>query len=269
MTDQGKQAVSQFNGTDFMDRKDVPHGAVERAFYCSSAWGEGRRMQVYTPPGYETGKDRYPALYLLHGVGGTDDSWTSIGRANFILDNLIANKWAQPMIVVMPMGHTGQFNWIMPTERPIDDGPGGNAGFEEDFFKNIKPYVESHYRVRTDRSSRAIAGFSMGGDQTLNIFGSRPKDFAYVGVFSSGVIRNSRHWEKGHKDILSDAEARESVKLLWFATGIEDFMLSRTQESVALFKRIGFSPVFKESDGGHTWNNWQKYLNEFSTQIFR
>src|SRR5262249_2489731 len=164
---------------------------------------------------------------------------------------LIAAKEAKPMIVVMPMGHTEPFSWIRSTEWPKDGGRGGNAGFEEDFFKDIKPYVESHYRVRTDRASQAIAGFSMGGDQTRNIFGSRPKDFAYVGVFGSGVMfRNVRDWEKEHKDIFSDAEARDGMKLLWFATGAKDFMLDRTKECVALFQRNGFRPIFKESNGG-------------------
>ena len=109
----------------------------------------------------------------------------------------------------------------------------------------------------------------MGGEQTLNIFGARPKDFAYVGVFSSGVLRNGRDWEKGHKDIFGDGEARNGVKLLWFATGANDFILGKTKKSVDLFRRNGFNPVLNESDGGHTWINWQKYLNEFVPQLFR
>jgi len=280
MTDSQKLAVSKSNGNatsvlhvygaDFADWADVPHGVVASAYYRSSSLNRDRRMHVYTPPGYDLGTERYPVFYLLHGAGSADNSWTSIGRANFLLDNLIAAKKAKPMVVVMPMGHTSPFSWIIPTERPQDGGRGGNAGFEEEFLKDIKPYVESHYRVQTDRSGQAIAGFSMGGDQTLNIFGLRPKAFAYFGVFGSGVmLRNLAHWEKEHKDILADVEVKDGVRLLWFATGARDLVLGRAKESAALFKRNGFNPIFKESDGGHDWISWQDHLNQFVPQIFR
>jgi enterochelin esterase family protein len=144
VADPRNQAVSESNGnawsvvhvpgSDFMDTTDVPHGAVARVTYKSSALGKNRRMHVYTPPGYEAGTEKYPVLYLFHGAGDSDDSWTSVGRANFILDNLIAAKKAKPMIVVMPSGHTGPFSFIMPTERPKKGGPVGNAQFEDDFI---------------------------------------------------------------------------------------------------------------------------------------
>jgi enterochelin esterase family protein len=134
----------------------------------------------------------------------------------------------------------------------------------------VLPYVEKNYRVPADRSGRAIAGLSMGGAQALNVAFARPKDFAYVGVFSSGVVfAKSDAWEKEHKDALSDPATRVGLKLLWFATGSEDFLLDRTKETVELFKKNGFKPVFKESAGGHTWINWQQYLNEFAPQLFR
>jgi enterochelin esterase family protein len=277
--DPRNQAVSESNGnawsvvhvpgSDFMDTADVPHGAVARVFYRSTALGKDRRMHVYTPAGYEAGSEKYPVLYLLHGAGDSDDSWTSVGRANFILDNLIAAKKAKPMIVVMPHGHTGPFSFIMPTERPKDGGPVGNTKFEDEFVKDVMPYVEKHYRVRTDRPHRAVAGLSMGGAQTLNLAGSRPKDFGYVGVFSSGVVfGKAADWEKANADGLGDA-AKEGLKLLWFATGKEDFLLARTKETVDLFKKHGFRPVYKETAGGHTWINWQKYLNELAPQLFQ
>jgi len=263
MTDPHKQAVSKSNGVLHAlgsDWTDVPHGIVASAYYRSSSLIRDPRMHVYTPPGYEVGTERYPVLYLLHGAGSTDNSWTSVGRANFILDHLIAAKKAKPMVVIMPMGHISPFSWC----------PSGNGWFEEEFLKDIKPHVESHYRVQTDRADQAIAGFSMGGDQTLNIFGSRPEAFAYVGVFGSGVMfRNVAEWEKEHKDFLADAEVRDGVKLLWFATGAKDFVLGRAKESAALFQRNGFSSIFKESDGGHDWISWQKHLNEFAPQLFR
>jgi enterochelin esterase family protein len=276
--DPRNQSVSESNGnawsvvhvpgSDFMDTTAVTHGAVARIYYRSSTLGRTRRMHVYTPPGYETSTEKYPVLYLLHGAGDCDDSWTSVGRANFILDYLIAAKKAKPMIIVMPAGHTGPFSFIMPT-TPSKGGIGAFQ-FEDDLLKDVVPYVEKHYRVLAERPSRAIAGLSMGGFQTLNVAVQRPKDFGYVGVFSSGVfLTGAANWEKQYKDALDDKAAQEGLKLLWFATGKEDFLLGRTKETVALFKKHGFSPVFKESAGGHTWINWQQYLNEFAPQLFR
>jgi enterochelin esterase family protein len=278
--DPRNQAVSESNGnawsmlhvpgSDFMDRADVPHGAVARVYYRSSVLGKDRRLHVYTPPGYEAGADKYPVLYLLHGAGDSDDSWTSVGRANFILDNLIAAKKARPMIVVMPHGHTGPFSFIMPTTPARDGGPVGNAKFEDEFEKDIRPYVEKHYRVQTGRNDRAIAGLSMGGAQTLNIAAAHPAEYGYVGVFSSAVIFGRvSDWEKQNEKGLDDADTRKGLKLLWFATGKDDFLMNRTKETVELFKKHGFSPVFKETTGGHTWINWQKYLNEFAPQLFQ
>jgi enterochelin esterase family protein len=276
--DPRNQAVSESNGnvwsvvhvpgSDFMDRRDVPHGAVARVYYRSQALDRDRRMHVYTPPGYEAGSERYPVLYLLHGAGDSDDSWTSVGRANFILDNLIAAKKAKPMVVVMPAGHTGPFSFTLPTAPAKGGGPAGNARFEDDFLTDVRPYVEKHYRVLTDRTNRAVAGLSMGGAQALNVAFARPKDFGYFGVFSSAVIfGKAADWEKKHEAALGDA--RDGVKLLWFATGKEDFLIDRTRETVELFKRRGYKPAFAETAGGHTWINWQKYLHEFTQQLFQ
>jgi len=261
-------SVVHVPGTDFMDRKEVPHGAVARVYYHSSALGRDRRMHVYTPPGYETNSEKYPVFYLLHGAGDSDDSWTSVGRANFILDNLIAAGKAKPMIVVMPAGHTGPFTFGGPPAK--GGGPAGNARFEDDFTKDIQPYVEKHYRVVADRAHRAIAGLSMGGAQTLNVFADRPKDFAYAGVFSSAVIfGKATDWEKQHEANLDDKAAKEGLKLVWFATGKDDFLMGRTKETVELFKKHGFTPEFQETTGGHTWINWRQYLNEFAPRLFQ
>jgi enterochelin esterase family protein len=258
-------SVVHVPGADFMDSRDVPHGAVASVYYRSSALGKNRRMHVYTPPGYGTGSEKYPVFYLLHGAGDCDDSWTSVGRANFILDNLIAAGKVKPMIVVMPAGHTGPFTFGVKGKGDV-----GNAKFEDDFLKDIVPYVEKHYRVLTDRADRAIAGLSMGGAQTLNIAAARPKDFGYVGVFSSAVLfGKSSDWEKQNKAGLEDAAARKGLKLLWFATGKDDFLVQRTRDTVAMLKKYGFEPVYRETSGGHTWINWQLYLNEFAPQLFR
>jgi enterochelin esterase family protein len=264
-------SVVHVPGSSFADAADVPHGAVATVHYRSSALGRDRRMHVYTPPGYEAGQDKHPVLYLLHGAGDSDDSWTSVGRANFILDNLIAAGKARPMVVVMPAGHTGPFTFGAPPAP----GPGGRPtlganAFEKDFVQDIRPYVEKHYRVLTDRNSRAIAGLSMGGAQTLNISLDNLADYGYVGVFSSGLLfRNLQQWEQENAAKLDDAKAKEGLKLLWLSTGSQDFLLNGTRQTVDLLKKHGFSPVFKESAGGHTWINWRDYLNEFAPQLFR
>jgi len=257
-------------GSDFMDTKDVPHGAVATVTYYSKSLKRFRRMHIYTPPGYELGKGKYPVFYLLHGAFDCDDSWTSVGRAGFIMDNLIAAKKAKPMVVVMPAGHTGSFTFGRP--RPAVDE------FVQDFRGDIRPYVEKNYRVYTDRQHRAIAGLSMGGGQTLNIAIPNLEDYAYVGVFSSGIFslnpRNTQQqsgpsWEEQNKEKLDDSKLKKGLKLLWFATGREDFLIGTTKATVELFRKHGFDVVFKESDGAHTWINWRNYLNEFAPQLFQ
>ena len=254
-------------GSAFMDSTDVPHGAVASVYYPSSTLGHGRRMHVYTPPGYEAGSEKYPVFYLLHGAGDSDDSWTSVGRANFILDNLIAAGKARPMIVVMPAGHTSRAGFMAP---PAARGSTAANEFDNDFLKDLMPYVEGHYRVLADRPHRAIAGLSMGGAQTLSVALSQPRDFAYVGVFSSGLFtRNAGDWEKEHESQLDDASARDGLKLFWFKTGKDDFLLPNTRRTVELLQKHGFQIVMQESTGGHTWVNWRNYLNEFAPQLFR
>jgi enterochelin esterase-like enzyme len=257
-------------GSDFMDTRDVPHGAVASVAYYSGSLKCFRRMHIYTPPGYELGQGTYPVFYLLHGASDSDDSWTSVGRAGFILDNLIAAKKARPMIVVMPAGHTGAFTF--GGRRPATDE------FVQDFCNDIRPYVEKNYRVYTDRQHRAIAGLSMGGGQTLNIAIPDLQDYAYVGVFSSGIFSlNPRGpqppsgptWEEQNAEKLDDPQLKKGLKLLWFATGKEDFLIGTTRATVELFKKHGFDVVFKETDGAHTWINWRSYLNEFAPQLFR
>jgi enterochelin esterase family protein len=253
-------------GADFMDTKDVPHGAVAAVTYQSSALGRARRMHIYMPPGYELGQGKYPVFYLLHGASDSDDSWSSEGRAGFILDNLIAAKKAKPMIVVMPAGHTGPFRF---GARSSDD-------FERDFVNDIMPYIEKNYRTRNDRQNRAIAGLSMGGAQTLNIAFAHLDKFAYIGVYSSGIfgINNAQQnsgptWEEKHKTTLDNASLKKGLKLVWFATGKEDFLLKTSEATVDMLKQHKFDVVYKETAGAHTWINWREYLNEFVPQLFQ
>ena len=242
----------------------MPHGAVARITYKSATVGKNRRAHVYTPPGYETSADKYPVFYLLHGAGDCDDSWTSVGRAHDILDNLIASKKAKPMIVVMPAGHTGPFVFGPPAK-----GQTPPARFEDDFAKDLRPYIENHYRVLSGRENRALAGLSMGGAQTLTIFAEKPTDYAYVGVFSSGIFARDEEFEKANKEKLTAKEAQDGLKILWFATGKDDFLLNRTKSTLELLKKMELKPEYKETDGGHTWINWQIYLNEFAPRLFK
>lgn len=307
-------------GSDFTDTKNVPHGAVAEVTYESSSLGAFRRMHVYTPPGYENATTRYPVFYLLHGAGDSDDSWTTVGRAGIILDNLIAAGKAKPMVMVMPAGHTRRAT-----------GAGGVAGrtateeFVQDFTANVVPYVQTHYRVLTDRAHTAIAGLSMGGSQTLHVAIPRLEKYAYVGVFSSGLIGAfpglaaagrgaapavapapapsatasptppvaspapaaapgpvpaaapapaaaplvAADWEKQHAATLDNPALRKGLRLLWFATGKDDFLLPTTNATVDLLKKHGLPATFTETPGGHTWINWRNYLNEFAPRLFQ
>lgn len=258
-------------GQAFMDTADVPHGAVAEVTYYSTVLKRFRRMHVYTPPGYELGGGKYPVFYLLHGAGDSDDSWSSVGRAGFILDNLIAAKKARPMIVVMPAGHTSR--------APRTPGSFATDEFPKEFMTDILPYIEKHYRVIADRAHRAIAGLSMGGAQTLNIAFSHPNHFGWVGVYSSGVLGivprpnmpqpQGPSWEEQHRAELSDAKARQGLRLLWFRTGKDDFLLETTRATVKLFRKYGFQPDYQETPGAHTWIVWRQYLNEFAPLLFR
>lgn len=278
-------------GSDAFDTKNVPHGAVAAVTYYSTALSKFRRLHVYTPPGYEAGKGKYPIFYLLHGAGDCDDSWTSVGRAGFIFDNLIATGKAKPMVVVMPAGHTSRTPFRAATP-PTTGTPPPPDEFVQEFVTDIMPYVEKNYRVLPDRANRAIAGLSMGGSQTLNIALPNLEKFAYVGVYSSGLLnaftRNvpgattplaadqipplspaGEAWLKQHQAKLSDTNLKKGLKLLWFATGKEDFLLGTTKGTVEVLKKQGFNPLFQETPGGHTWLNWRNYLAEFTPQLFR
>jgi enterochelin esterase family protein len=277
-------------GSDFMDTRNVPHGAVTSLSYYSTALNAWRRMHVYTPPGYETSSEKYPILYLLHGAGDSDDSWTSVGRANFILDNLIAAKKAKPMVVVMTAGHT--------TRAQGGRGGGGFLSatdeFAKDFVTDVMPLVQKRYRVMTDRAHTAIAGLSMGGSQSLNIAIPNLQRFAYIGVYSSGLIGeaggggrggrgdaptaavapvpaapNPDSWENRNLATLDNASLKKGLKLVWFSTGKDDGLIGTTRATVDMLKKHGFNVVYEESTGGHTWINWRNYLNVFAPQLFQ
>jgi enterochelin esterase family protein len=291
-------------GSEYFDTKEVPHGAVESITYYSTALKKFRRMHVYTPPGYELGKDKYPVFYLLHGAGDNDDCWTSVGRAGFIMDNLIAMKKAKPMIVVMPAGHTqnttgGGGRGLAAAAADPNVAPPPDE-FTQDFETDLMPYAESHYRIITDRAHRAIAGLSMGGSQTLNIAIPHLNEFAYIGVFSSGLLgafgggRGGRGpaaasgplvagpavapapvssgptvWERQHMAELDNAPWKKGLKVVWFSTGKDDSLITTSRATVELLNKHGFNASFHESEGAHTWLNWRNYLVEFTPQLFQ
>jgi enterochelin esterase family protein len=244
------------------DRRDVPHGQLSEIYYTSPDFPEGRRMHVYTPPGYEKGSQSYPVFYLLHGAGDSDDSWSTVGRANFIMDNLIADGRAVPMIVVMPHGH-------VPPRAGVDAIPGIRGDptadpFTRDFVEGVMPYVESHYRVKRNAQSRAIAGLSMGGGQTLNIGLTNLDKFRYMGVYSSGFFTDVM--QQRHAAQIAKAK---DLKLLYIACGKDDFVKPYNDYTLALFDYHGVKYVHHETGGGHTWDNWRNYLHDFAPRLFR
>jgi enterochelin esterase-like enzyme len=260
-------------GSETCDTKDVPHGVVGAVTYYSKSLKVFRRMHVYTPPGYESGEGRFPVFYLLHGASDSDASWGTVGRAGFIMDNLIAAKQAKPMIVVMPAGHAGPFRAGGP--RPAVDE------FSRDFIEDIMPLVEKSYRVVSDRQHRAMAGLSMGGAQTLNIGVPHLEKFSYLGVFSSGIfgITGSRAgstnasagvvFEEQHRARLSDPKLKDGLKLFWFGTGKDDFLLETSRATVAMLRKHQFDVTYKETEGGHTWLVWRDYLADFAPKLFQ
>jgi len=274
------------SGSPVMDTRDVPHGAVAAVYYYSQVLKTTRRMHIYTPPGYEAGNKKYPVFYLLHGAFDTDDAWSSVGRAGFILDNLIADGKVKPMIVVMPAGHQPVQAGVANTPPPAPAAPPVLNPFTDEFMTDIMPYVEKYYRTINDRKHRAIAGLSMGGFQTLDIAFLHLDKFSEIGVFSSGVFGRRRpaanagtppaadaptpieEWETAHKADLDDASLKKGTKLIWISTGVDDGLMPTTRSTVDVLKKHGFNPVFTESLGAHTWFNWRNYLVEFAPQLF-
>lgn len=253
----------------FQDNAEVPHGEVRQVWYKSGNLGMMRRMHVYTPPGYEKGTTQYPVFYLLHGGGDDDSGWNSIGRAGFILDNLIASGKAKPMIVVMPNG-----------SMPASAFPAGTAQNERmnkmtdlysaELLKEVMPYVEKNYRVLPGRENRAIAGLSMGGLQTLDVALSNPDLFNYVGVWSSGFFGPTIDVaENKYAKALKDPNFNKNKKLFLLQIGKDDFLMDASNKTKALLDKNQIKYQYKETEGGHTWINWRQYLNEYAQVLFK
>jgi enterochelin esterase family protein len=236
----------------FFEERPVPRGTVHIHRYESKTLGLTRGLNVYTPAGYETGhKVDYPVFYLLHGAGDNERGWSTIGRANVILDNLIAEEKAIPMIIVMPDGHV-----------PVTEG--AENPFRKDLIDEVIPFVESTYRTKTGPENRALAGLSMGGFQTLDIGISRQDLFGWIGVFSGG-IRDT--YEQSHGPFLDTANKK--LKLFWIGIGKTDFLWERNENLLKLLRKKNVKHTFRLSEGGHTWKNWRHYLHEFFQLIFK
>lgn len=260
----------------FEDNQVVPHGELRKVWYQSSTLGEQRRMHIYFPPGYEGSKQRYPVFYLLHGGGDEDSGWSTIGRAGFILDNLIAAKKARPMIVVMPNGSLPRPANLTPATpgAPPDPAVGGalQDRFVNELLKDVVPFVERNYRVLAGRENRALAGLSMGGGQTTRAITTNPDQFAYVAVWSAGVNpQATADFEKRAAALLEHAElANRQIKLFSISCGEKDTLAFNSSKNLAeVLKKRGIQHELHISSGGHTWINWRRYLNDLAPRLFQ
>lgn len=248
----------------YYDVQDVPHGDLHVHWFRSSASNRPRRVFVYTPPGYAASGERlYPVLYLLHGAGDDESTWSEVGRAPLILDNLIAAGKVEPMIVVMPNGHPVRFG-----EASRGTGNRNTELFVDELVKDVIPLIESRYRVHKDRRKRAIAGLSMGGGQSLAAGLSRAELFAYVGAFSSAAPDPVE--DAAVKGFTADPrKTNRETALLWIAVGEKDFLLKRNQVFVEHLKEHGIRHTYLETPGDHSWPVWRRYLRDFTPLLFR
>jgi len=239
--------------------QSIPHGTVHGHGYFSKTLGTKRRVHVYTPPGYEKNSASFPVLYLLHGSGDTDATWTWVGRAHLIADNLLAQNKARPMIIVMPDGHASAANPTAVTTNLISRNL---DAFREDLLNEVMPLVEATYRVKANRENRAIIGLSMGGGQSLGIGLRRRELFAWVGGMSSYLPDAEK--------TVSEAfpESKSDLKLLWFACGTDDRLVENARRLSAALKDKNIPHQFKETAGSHSWPVWRRYLAEFLPLLF-
>jgi len=260
---------------DLYKVNSVPHGSVTRRWYNSPSLGQDRRITIYTPPGYEKSSENYPVLYLLHGMGGDEEAWINLGRTSQILDNLIAQGRAKPMIVVMPNGNVAQE--AAPGEsslgfyKPAMQLPNTMDGKYEETFKDIIQFVESSYRVVPEKSARAIAGLSMGGFHSLHISRFYPQTFGYIGLFSAAILADEKVTSKVYEnfDETLNLQMTNGYKLYWIGIGKTDFLYKYNQEFRKKLDDIKMPYEYRESEGGHTWTNWRVYLPEFVPKLFK
>ena len=261
----------------------VAHGNVSKVWYPSPTLKTTRRMTIYTPPGYDQG-GRYPVLYLLHGAGGDEDAWTTLGRAAQILDNLIAEGKAKPMIVVMPNGNANcdaaPGEWDKGMYKPSFRGHNTSkpVASTEESFKDIVTYVDKHYNTLSNKKNRAICGLSMGGGHSFGISKLYPDMFNYVGLFSAAVSLNVRGFDglgDRNQKIAPEVEKQlatmfgKKPALYWIAIGKTDFLYDNNKVYREYLNEKGYPYTYVETEGGHIWRNWRVYLTQFSQLLFK
>lgn len=246
------------------DLRNVPHGALHTHYYSSQSGRANRRLVSYTPPGYERDAERtYPALYLLHGSGDSETTWSEVGKANLILDNLIAAGEAEPMLVVTPNGHPLPWGYRRRGLRTDN-----TEAFRKDLLESAIPFVESLYRARQGREDRAIAGLSTGGGQALHCAVAAPDRFAWVGAFSAATPGPEQ--DPAMHEFLADPErANGRLSLLWIAIGRDDFLLDRNTRFKHRLDAAGIRHTYLLTDGGHSWPVWRDYLARLAPRLFR
>jgi len=250
------------------EQNDVPHGVIHHHFYKSTVAGDDRDYYVYTPPGFDpAARKTYPVLYLLHGFSDDASGWTAVGHANVILDNLIAQGKAKPMIVVMPLGYGTmemiRLGWNAWSHAEVRDRNFNK--FSAALLTEVMPRVENEYRITKDRNARAIAGLSMGGSESLLTGLNNLDKFSWIGAFSSGGIPDD--FQKDFPSL--DAKANQQPHLLWIACGTEDHLITINRNLRAWFKTKGVKATEIETPGMHTWMVWRRNLAEFAGLLFR
>ncbi|MBO7167972.1 MAG: esterase [Bacteroidaceae bacterium] len=252
---------------------NVEHGDVAHVWYDSPQLGLKRRMSIYTPPGYDKGK-AYPVLYLLHGAGGDEEAWLTLGRTAQIMDNLIALGKAKPMIVVMPNGNASDD--AGPLETGIRNKNWPKASYEES-FSDVMNYVKKHYKTKKGADNTAICGLSMGGYHTFRISMLNPGTFGYMGLFSAAIRLGGRNQPKSVEQQFADnPEATAQMKALfdakprlyWIAIGKDDFLFQQNVELRSYLDKMQYPYEYYENGGGHIWRNWRIYLSMFAQRLF-
>ena len=265
------------DGPAFYDVQDVPHGEIRTLLYKSQSNKVTRELNVYLPPGYDANaRQRYPVLYLLHGFANDHHSWHRYGRANDILDNLLATKAIKPFIVVMPLGYggasvNGDGNGIPPANAGAFGGD--FALYERDILEDIIPLIDARYRTLANRENRAIFGFSMGGMQAGRFGLGHLDTFSYVGMMSAGLLGNPASAAAGPDPIAplaaNPAAANKQLKLLWIGCGVDDTAMVGARTTHEALQKAGIQHTFVESEGAHHWRVWRRYLRDVSPLLFR
>ena len=253
----------------------VPHGTVRRMWYDSPTLGINRRLTVYTPAGYETSGKRYPVFYLLHGMGGDEEAWIALGRTSQILDNLIAQGKAKPMIVVMTNGNAAQE--AAPGESSLGFAapnmqlPKTMEGSFEAAFPDVVKFIDKNFRTVANKKNRAIAGLSMGGFHSMHISKQYPDMFDYVGLFSAAIMPNKDAKSPVYEDIEGKLKVQFSKKpaLYWIAIGKTDFLYKANEDYRKMLDEKGYKYSYYETGEGHIWKNWRIYLTEFAPLLFK